>query len=424
MKIFFTLILLLCFSLTSKTFADTNSTKISSYNFHIECNGGNKLHIKAVLKIDKENNDNNLSLLTNKNSVYQNIKLIEGGNAIDIPFAETADTLTLKLPPTLIRQKEIRVSFVYTFTFDSLYNGVRSFNSWYPYLWNNISKYKIISQTPADYSLLFPGVTLKKKLKKGIEENVSEMNKPIPRLFMVVAKTTSYRVDHSIINGTKLTFCFYHKDEDILTGFKKESSAAFKFFNDYLGKYRYKSLTFIEIPDFSGVNSQPGFIMMGSMLMTLYRMHIYDWVPHEIAHQWFGSGTFSRHNDLKSWCVFEPLAEYLRLTCAARDSGNAYIKREINDMIDEYKSDYLNKPEDKPLTESGASRVTYIKGTYVMDYIQQICGKQNWQLFLQRLYKNYKGRFLTYEGFLKCLNGINPKASKKFIELTNTKGFP
>ena len=92
-------------------------------------------------------------------------------------------------------------------------------------------------------------------------------------------------------------------------------------------------------------------------------------------------------------------------------------------MIDEYKSDYEGTKYDKPLIETGGSRVTYIKGTYVMNKIFEICGQNKWQEFLEKLYNHFQGKFLTYSNFIEYLSKVDNKAGKAANEMFTTTGL-
>ena len=423
MKTFLILTFLLVTSFISRAVCRADLINITSYKIKLDYAGNKQFKIQAEVTLYKGSLDKRIFFLVDTNETFTNVELAENKNYLDLPYVKNTDTLWLQIPSTYIGKRQLHLLFTYTLTFDSLSRGVKTMGSWYPYLFNNISRFNIIAKMPPDYMMFFPGVLLKKSFESKNIKCIWEMDKAIPRLFFVIAKTNAYTVSRSVINGKALNFYFLTKDNDLLHRFKSESLKAFKFFNNYIGNYRYKNLTFIEVPDISYINSQPSFIMMGSVFLDYYKKNLYDWPPHEIAHQWFGSGTFSKHNDLNSWCIFEPLAEYLRLTFTASDSGKVYMENEIKGMVDEYKSDYMGKPQDKPLIESGSSRVTYIKGTYVMNKIAGMLGQRKWQEFLEKLNDHFQGRFLTYSDFIKYLSKINNNAGKAANEMFTTTGL-
>ena len=99
------------------------------------------------------------------------------------------------------------------------------------------------------------------------------------------------------------------------------------------------------------------------------------------------------------------------------------MKKEIKEMLDEYKSDYMGTKDDRPLIETGGSRVTYIKGTYVMNKIAEMLGQGKWQEFLEKLYAHFQGGFLTYSDFIKYLSKINDNAGKAANEMFTTTGL-
>ncbi|MHB8338612.1 MAG: M1 family aminopeptidase [Ignavibacteriaceae bacterium] len=414
---------LLIFLFISKAAGEGNTIKINSYKINVEFAGNNQLQVKADVEFYKKQSGGKILFLIDTSMTFTNIHLAENRKSSILQFVKNEDTLLLYIPSSKSNEKEFHVLFEYTMPIDSLSGGATEMGYWYPYLFNNISKFMIIAKMPYSYSMFFPGILLKKYINSKSIKYIWETDKPLPRLFGVIAKSDAYTESKSVIRGKMLDIYLLSKDRGLMHRFKSESEKAFKFFSDYIGQYRYKSLTFIEVPNMKYVNSQPSFIMMGSIFLDYYKKNLYDWPPHEIAHQWFGSGIFAKQGDLRSWCMFEPLAEYSRLTFTASDSGKVYMEKEIKGMVDEYKSDYEGTKYDKPLIETGGSRVTYIKGTYVMNKISEICGQKKWQEFLEKLYDHFQGKFLSYNDFIKSLSRISNNAGKSANEMFTTTGL-
>jgi hypothetical protein len=234
---------------------------------------------------------------------------------------------------------------------------------------------------------------------------------------------------HQVRNkNAVLKYYFMQTDTVISKVFVKrfinETNEAFNYYCELIGPYQYDNLTFIETSSSGGVNSQPCFIIMGPDFIKYYSKLLADFPPHEIAHQWAGSGYFVNHGDVRNGCIYEPLAEYLKLMYYEKFKGRSYKEKELNNNIREYKNDYEGKDEDKPLLESGSSRITYIKGPVIMDKIRRTIGNDKWTLFLRRLYVKYRGKILRYDDFVNCLSSINHDCANDFTKWVRIKGLP
>ena len=334
---------------------------------------------------------------------------------------------SLILPSESKREKIFNISYDYSLALDSLTNDVAALYPWYPYLWNCMSKYKLTVSSINSFTFYSQGNLINEHSDGTRTRYTYKMNIGIPRLSLVMAPKSALRLYQVKNKNAVLKYYFMQKDTVISKAFVKrfmnETSEAFNYYCELIGPYQYENLTFIETSSYGGVNSQPCFIIMGPDFIKYYSKLLSDFPPHEIAHQWAGSGFFVNHGDVRNGCIYEPLAEYLKLMYYEKFKGRSYMEKELNANILEYKNDYEGRDEDKPLLESGSSRVTYIKGPVIMDKIRRTIGDDKWTLFLRKLYVKYRGKILSYDDFVNCLSSINHDCANDFSKWVRIKGL-
>jgi hypothetical protein len=387
------------------------------------------MSVWAKARILKDSSEVNLRFLFGHTARLNSIKLKVNDDSLLIPYVESDDTLTLQLPDTLQLKNNFDVLFEYSLGIDSLPNGVVTLFRWYPFVFDNLALYELTARTTRDYMILSPGTSPTNDDNVGKKTYVMHVRRPISRMVLVIAKADAYTIFERRRQGTTVNFFLLNRDTSftgdtsVSNRFMNESFCALDFCNHLVGPYSHEGLTLLEIPDMQGVISDPGFIMMGSTFLSIYRKNLYDWPPHEIAHQWFGSGAFSKHGDLKQWCIFEPMAEYISLMFNECNVSGS-LERDIDKKMTEYRSEYLGTKDDLPLIQSGPSRVTYLKGTYLMHRLRKKMGEGDWKQFLQALYHNFEGNILTYEDFVRSLSGYCLECADMFARWVSAPGLP
>lgn len=112
-------------------------------------------------------------------------------------------------------------------------------------------------------------------------------------------------------------FCFYRSIADTARRegpFYAEFVAAYDFFSSFFGDTLSRDpMHVVEIsdPQFVMCQSLPGTIIFGSYFYEIYTMlPDCSWIPHEMAHQWWGNSLFFEHRD---YALSESVNEYLKL---------------------------------------------------------------------------------------------------------------
>jgi hypothetical protein len=388
----------------------TNSFNINFYDFDVNYLPENSLHVIAKAEIVMLKDEKKIALLTNSNISINSVQMVLNWEKTNIDYKMNGtDSVGVTLPSGYSDRK-IELLFDYNYKIDSLIGGSVVLYFWYPYQWNNLTKFSIKAAIPSDYIIYTPGNT----------------EAPLPRLNLILAKKNAFIRRIEKAGQKEINFYFTTADTSLQTKFISESVGSFKYFSDLIGTYPYNQLSIFEVRHSDGayVNSQPAFILADERLMDYYFKGQFDWPPHEVAHQWIGSGMFVQHNSPGNSCLFEPLADYLRLMSLAETKGKESFYKELDELKSEYVTDYVAAKQDVPLCDAGSSRVTYLKGAFVMHQLRNIMGDAKWKDFLKDLFNQYKGKFITYDDFKVELNKFGRAYMDKYITWTTTPGLP
>ena len=112
-------------------------------------------------------------------------------------------------------------------------------------------------------------------------------------------------------------FFFYHLKEDTiahLEAFYREFMESYNFYSTFFSDtLSLLPMEIVEIgdPQFVMCQSLRDMIIFGPWFWQVYNMMPdFSWVPHEVAHQWWGNSLFFEHRD---YALSESLTEYIKL---------------------------------------------------------------------------------------------------------------
>ena len=193
--------------------------------------------------------------------------------------------------------------------------------------------------------------------------------------YRVVSDTTSY--PEAFYNEFMDSYCFYSS-----------------FFNDSLSQ---KPMNIVEIgdPDFVMCQSLRDMIIFGHYFYDVYTlMPDFSWIPHEVAHQWWGNSLFFEHRD---YVLSESLDEYIKLQYL-KDRGRGY-----KEQVKYYK--YVMKLAGKrlPIAEihSVESQDESIAIYNSAPYRLEKSGNSKVDALLLQLYRDHKCTMVSREVFLR-----------------------
>jgi hypothetical protein len=272
-------------------------------------------------------------------------------------------------------------------------------------------------------------------------------------LLCLVAGNISKALDNSLITKTGIKVNGY----SILSNIKELSwsilhtAKSLDFFTKWFGiKYPLDKLDIVSIPNFSsGAMENWGLVTFREEYILLYdkenylsKIKILEVIYHEIAHQWFGNlVTMDDWNSLWlnestatyfSWMALEIVYKdyfipelYWLLECKNVLISDGMINTHAI-VIDSTKEN--NNSPDAMDPKDLFDEITYSKGNYIIRYISQLLGINNFQKSINKylssnLYSNTKSSEL-YSYF----NEFSTNKQIDYVELMNnlvkTKGYP
>ena len=407
---------------------DKNGVHIFSYQVSAEYNKENNLiSVKAILEIECFDNNEYIYFMTNNLNI-NNIKAGSDNIETDLLFDKFGnDSIGIKIDVEKTKQTRFNLIFYYDIQLNDTIKNPEIFYFWYPFIYNDLSRWKVefsCDKEFAAYGQGFIGTIIDSTGNKIQYEFF--MNQPIPHFTLILARKDSYKEKLLSVNDIFFDYFFVSNDTAVQNKIIQNTCGAFRYYDSLLGKYNYNQLTFIEVPGYQGVNSQPSFIIMGSMFIDYYDKGLKDWEPHEIAHQWFGSGAFGKHDERGNSCVFEPMAEYMKLMYFNYSEGEKYFSAKMNEYKYEYDTEIYNTAKDVPVIDGDSKRVVYLKGPIILDNLRARLGEENWLNLLKDIYTNYSGKFFTYKDLLNIISKFdnNNECMKFYDEWMNKPGRP
>jgi len=399
--------------IAQKAFCQTHQIDITSYDVVVNWDlRNNNLHVTANLELRKMNFIKEFKMLLNADAKINSINSNMDNNQINIPyyFVEKG-TLNLIVPPELQLKEELTIDFDYTLSIDTLKNGMvflRRENRWYPLRYDDIARWRLSVQIPNGYLVFSVGNLEVKKIFPEHSQFIWESENPLPSVPLIITKSASITKIVKNIDGKNINFYFSSKDTKVVKEIIAVTCDAFKFYNELIGDYGYTQLSLIEIPDAPFVQSLSTVIMIGTPFIHYFNRGLNEWPSHEVAHQWCGAGIYIKSDTRGRWFIEESLTEYFRLMYLEKTKGENALKEVLQSKLKKYKSIAGTEKDvpiidiKYPMKEKGI--IIYNKGPYIMHKIRCKIGKKNWDNFIKEIYRNYKGRFFTYDEFKKYLS--------------------
>jgi hypothetical protein len=380
------------------------------------------------MEIEKSGAMDEIILLKNPYMSFKDISIKSNLQDQLMKYEEIGkDTVKINLGKEFNSENKFQIIFNYTLTKDSLSNGSIILYEWYPFIKNNIIKLKVRFNIPTDYWVFLSAGYKYIPVNEPVNTNrLITLKEALPRLTLLMIKSNKYIHYDEKINELGLDYYFFSKDTSVINKIITETKNSIIFYNNLIGQCLYEHLNFIEIPDEQYINSQPGMVLMGSLFIDHFNDGFNEWMAHETAHQWFGSGAQARYGERGNSCVFEPMAEYLKLMYLEHEFGEDTLNSRLENIIYEYSSTIYQTDKDIPIIDGDAKRVVYLKGPYIMHKVRKLIGDSNWIKLLQNIYGSYKGIFFTYKDFCESLSKYDNSGTliNKFKDWMEHSGVP
>ena len=349
-------------------------------------------------------------------------------NGRKLYLSRVGDTLCLHIGIL----KKSKLTFWYSIPIDSfiydkaivLTRGMK----WCPYLHDNISVLNSEVTVPAGYKVYSSG-TLASKSADSDNITYKYSNRINSGLPFIIAPIDYYSETTKYQNGFSIDYCFLNKDTSLQNSIIKESLSALNFCSSYIGNYKQKQLTYIEVPNFGSAQSLETFIMMSSDFIKYFGLSqsMRFWVAHETIHQWIGVGYFNSIYTTPRYGTFieESLTEYMRYVYIEKTFGQDSIASQIKYVVNIYNTEIKGTDQDVLCSDNSPGQVIYCNAPLIFHVLRINIGDVKWQSFIRKLYSDNYGRGIGYDDFKHTLEHYaNYTVIEQMEKYINSKGIP
>jgi hypothetical protein len=422
--------------LGQNAFCQTPKVEINSYDIKASLNLlGSELQVSAGLELEKADTVSEFEMILNSDAKIGVIRSSIKDGWVDVPYKFVGkDSLRLTLPSELVSSRNLTLDFKYTFPVSDskgdliiLDRGYR----WYPLILDQIVRFKLTVTVPKGYDVFASGDFVEKKEMHAGSRFVWESKIPVLKLPLIIAKSGLYTETTVECAGKEIYLYSSTLDKETKGKIISEACSTFKFFNELIGEYPHHGLTLIEIPEMEGTDIATGLLLIGSTFMDAFQQGQYDNLHLSIACQWIAAGVFFEFLGKGFWFLQLSLPHYLRLMYLEKTKGIAAFTQGLQQGLDAYKEIAGSDKEvsimdvDFPNSKEKATAI-YGKGPYVIDCVRRQIGDENWEKLIKDIYKDFKGKILTYDEFINYLSRYdrNRTAVAKLNKMVSEKGMP
>ena len=190
-------------------------------------------------------------------------------------------------------------------------------------------------------------------------------------------------------------------------------------YRSLIGPYPYAKFALVENFWETGYG-MPSFTLLGPSVIR-FPFILTSSYPHEILHNWWGNSVFVDYGQ-GNWC--EGLTAYLadHLIQEQRGTGATYRRN----TLQKYR-DYVTSGRDFPLTEfrsrhsAATEAVGYGKMLMGAHMLRLKLGDQKFVQFLQRFYREQRGKVATFADFRRVAEGVRWRTARP---RSSTTGSP
>ncbi|MFZ4522556.1 MAG: hypothetical protein ACOYNC_12680 [Bacteroidales bacterium] len=299
---------------------------------------------------------------------------------------------------------------------------------WCPYLHDNISVLNSEVTVPSGYKVFSSG-TLDVQQTNGNNITYKYSNRFNSGLPFIIAPKGYYSETVKYQNGFAIKYCFLNNDTTLQHAIINESLSALDFCSGYIGHYKRKQLTYVEVPDFGSAQSLESFILMSSEFIKYFGLSqsMRFWVAHETIHQWIGVGYFNsiytspRYGNL----IEESLTEYMRYVYVEKTFGQDSLAGQVKYVINIYNTEIKGTDQDVMCSDTLPSRVIYCNAPLIFHVVRKDIGDVKWQTFIRKLYSGNYGRGIGYDDFKRTLEHYaNNSVIEQMEKHINSRGIP
>ncbi|HEX2869525.1 MAG TPA: hypothetical protein VHO03_20950 [Ignavibacteriales bacterium] len=406
----------LCFLLVRVVYSQTSETTVKSYDVKVAVSKTSEF-MDVSLKCNIMVNANNgmLCFLLNQESKVSSISYLRGSEWFSLPFKFTGrDSLLIFPADSLTSGNLYSLRFEYSLPAGMLSDTIMVFdrgNRWYPMIVDQVAPFRIEALAPEEYLVLSAGDPISSYTKENFTSYVWESRTPVFKLPLIILNSNVIKLKQINYKGVNISM-YYMTADSAASDILALSEEAFGYFETAFGNYPYKSLRFVEIPYFEGINTGSGIIMLGTRSINDIAKGFSDGLYLSIAQQWIGAGVFAKYGTPGFWLLSLSLPHYLRLMYIRHAWGEELYNKSLRDPLQNY-MEFAGKERDIPLIditipdsrEKGI--VLYAKGPYVFGRIERQLGADKWSGFIRNLCSICRGKTLTFEEFKNLLSAYD-----------------
>ncbi len=417
-------------------FCQTPPVKIMLYDIRTKLDSSDsRLHVFAWLELQKVDTVNQFEMLLTSDAQISSTKSRLNDDWIDMPYSFAGkDTLRLSVPSELVSSGELTIDFEYTLPVGESKDDVMVLDRghrWYPLIIDQVARFKLTAEVPNEYEVFSAGDLVEKKKFTEYSRFIWESKIPVFKIPLIIAKSGLYEETVKNIDHKKIYLYSSTIDEKTREEIISEAGSTLKFYNKFIGEYPHNRLTMIEIPELEGTNIASDLLMVGSKNFDWFKKGYYESLHLSIATQWIAAGVFFKLFGKGFWFLQLSLPHYLRLMYLEQTEGEDAFTKGLQRGLGQYKEIAGTENEvaiidvDFPNTKEKA-RVIYGKGPYVIDKVRRQIGDENWEQFIQAIYKDFKGRILSYNEFINYLSRYDRDGTcvLKLEKMLSEKGLP
>lgn len=271
-----------------------------------------------------------------------------------------------------------------------------------------------------------------------------EKNDTTTKIVCVTAKNVndiafSLRTDFSYIkkikNGFEVEIVCERKNFDVYNSIIDEIFEMINFYSNLYYPYPYDKITIVDgLLKAGGGMEYPQFIVMGPVINVDKRLkkivdykYVQDVLSHEVAHQWFYLIIGS--NEAMEPFIDEGFATYSEIRYMESKYGNknqvTLFEERIFDLFTQHYLNFLNLQKNKksvPMNYSSFDTkesnyiVFYSKGYLVIKKLENLFGKDTFDIFMKEFFEEYSFSHPTIDQFYDFLNDRSQGKYKTYLK--------
>lgn len=373
----------------------------------------NAVEVTATCVVEKTGASPEIQLLLSSNSTVDSVQVFANGIWSEMPFKFMGkDTIQMRFPATLPPTGAAALKFKYKFPIGPLGDSLLLLdkgNRWYPLVSDQVATLKLTCEVPDGYTVLSAGDLLETKKSGGHTQFVWKTNLPVFKVPLVVFRSASRHEDSTFVQNKKVVLYCPPTDSSAAAAILAEAKSIFSFFTGEVGEYPHGRLTLIVVPYFPGIDISSGLLMVGPPSLKGMEAGNFDALRLSIAEQWMGAGVFAKFRQPGFWFLTISLPHYLRLMYVRHSRGEQAFQSELNEPLKKY-AEFAGKARDIAILDVDVPNtrekglILYGKGPLVIHKLRGKMGDERWKVLLQDLYREFRGKILTYDEFRHYLS--------------------